>query len=78
MRMKEVGFEDLKGVTVSDRRFDKGALTLIPAEGEEMVVVCACGRHHWLVTTYREGKTTFLKLVCHSCQRQTKLPFSGP
>lgn len=67
----------MKGVTVSARKFDEGALKLTPVEGEELTVVCDCGRCHWLVTTYRKDDRVILKLVCHNCRRHVELPCSG-
>lgn len=75
--MAEVGLEDLRDVIVSARKFEEGALLLTPVEGEEMTVVCDCGRNHWLVTTCRQADRSILKLVCHNCRRHVELPYSG-
>ncbi len=75
--MAEVKPGEIEGMKVSGRKIEEGTLTLMPEEGEEVTLVCDCGRHHWLVTTYRDAGALILKLVCHGCQRPIELPYSS-
>ncbi len=69
--------KELEGTAISARRFDSGALKLVPEGGEEMTVVCDCGRCHWLVTTREEKAGIVLTLVCHNCRQRLDLPYTG-
>lgn len=66
---------DLQGLTIAFRRYEDGELKLILAGGEELKLVCDCGRCHWLTTTVEIGGAMVLTLVCHNCRRRIELPY---
>lgn len=70
--------QDLQGLSISARKFEEGALKLVPQGGEEVTVVCECGRCHWLATTQEQEGAVFLTLVCHNCRQRVDLPYTGP
>jgi hypothetical protein len=70
--------QELRGLSIAAKRFESGTLTLVPEQGEELTVICDCGRCHWLATTQEVEGAFVLTLVCHNCKRRVNLPYTGP
>lgn len=69
---------ELEGLTIAGKKFEAGTLKLIPEGGEEITVICDCGRCHWLATTQETEGSLVLTLVCHNCSQRVDLPYVGP
>lgn len=68
---------ELEGTLILDRRFEGGALKIVPAPGEEVTVVCDCGGSHWLAAVRSTGTDAYLTLYCHRCRSRYELPYRG-
>lgn len=69
---------ELHGLTIAGKKFEAGTLKLTPEGGEEVTVICDCGRCHWLATTRETGRGVILTIVCHNCNQRIELPYVGP
>ncbi|MEK6911908.1 MAG: hypothetical protein AABX36_03805 [Candidatus Thermoplasmatota archaeon] len=77
--MRDVPVHELSGAVVKEWRLvDPRQLVLqLGDEGDELRLLCECGRCHWILRERPEGSRIRLVVTCHACGTRGELFYEG-
>lgn len=73
---RDVHLEQALGIIVIGWRTSEDGL-LLRVGGDEIRLICRCGRSHWIVHESIGGDRAILVLVCHACGTRATFEMEG-
>jgi hypothetical protein len=75
---RDVPFSSSQGLVVlSWRSGDEGVFFTVRGEGEEVRLLCVCGRCHWIVQERSDSEGAHVGVTCHNCGRRQTFVLGG-